>query len=207
MRVKSGSTMRAFRPVSGRGLSLPEVLVAIGIVGVLTTVMFQIMLSGRTVARHGWTRTQLQQDARNTVNRLAPLISSALPPDDSQDCVDSPEPGDVEPAAELWFYAPDDFFGNAPVNARNLTFHLYRIRHEKGLILEELSFSGTPLGKPPRRLAPETVQVEFRRPEAGLIRLHVLAKELPVPDIPLDKQLLRESVLDTTISLPFFSSQ
>lgn len=209
MRVKSGSTGRAIRPRSGRGLSLPEVLVAIGIVGVLTTVLFQIMVSGRSVAQHGWTRTQLQQEARNTVNRLAPLISSALPPDDVQDCVYSPETGDEGSFDELWFYAPDDFFGNAALQPRNLSFHLYRIRHQDGVILEELTMNGTatPLGTPPRRIAPETVRVEFRRPEAGLVRIRVVAKELPKPGIPPAQQVLRESSLDTTISLPFYSSQ
>lgn len=187
------------------GLSLIELLVTTGIVSLLSLLLLEFFLSSRKVTEHGAAHTALQQSCRHLLNRLSTLVVSACAPNDTQDGIPRPALGDG-PANELWFYSPDDLFGNAAFDPRNPTFHFYRVvRDGPKVMLEKLQDDGTPMvTPPPRQLALTVDQLEFERPQLGLVRVRVSARGQvrgARREIPLSTEL------QTTLSVPYYTSQ
>ncbi|MBS2040700.1 prepilin-type N-terminal cleavage/methylation domain-containing protein [bacterium] len=188
-----------------RGLTLAEVLIVCSISSVLATVLLGCLLASSRVTQHGAARTRLQQDCRHLINRISSLALAAVSPDQLQDAVERPRV-DSGVSSEFWFYAADDFFGNSVFDPRNPTHHFYRVYREVDrVMLQALQDDGHPLaGVAPRQLALKVDLLEFERPEAGLLSVHVTSSEVvrgASRSIPLRAELR------TTLDMPSFFFQ
>ena len=127
-----------------RGVSLVEVLVVTGLMTLLTLILTEIYFASYKVFEHGSAHTDIQQRCRETVNRIVPLIMGASEPALTQDAVYLPDNVDASRGSELWFYSPDDLFGNAVYDPRNPVFYFYRVRQLSGdVVLEKLAMPGS----------------------------------------------------------------
>lgn len=112
--------MRKRRP----GLTLVEMLVSMALLGVLGVALARIYDVSRTAYASGTGTIALQQRARILMERITPLVVSALPPTGSDAAIASPPP-DGSLASTLIFYIPARNF-----DARNPQYTRARIRQE-----------------------------------------------------------------------------
>ena len=190
----------------GRGLTLVEVLVVTGLASLLSLFLLEAFLASRKVTEHGAANLKVQQRCRHLLERLSTMGLTAASPDDIHDAILRPATDDDGPSPELLFYSADDLFGSTPYDPRNPTHHFYRI-HRDGprVLLQLLKDDGTPAATPPpRQLALKVDELEFQRPEVGLLSVRVSASESvrgAKRTIPVHAELR------TTLDLPYYIFQ
>ena len=190
-----------------RGVSLVEVLVVTGLMTLLTLILTEIYFASYKVFEHGSAHTDIQQRCRETVNRIVPLIMGASEPALTQDAVYLPDNVDASRGSELWFYSPDDLFGNAVYDPRNPVFYFYRVRQLSGdVVLEKLAMNGTTLASPPPRVLGKAMgDLTFERIDTGLVQIEVAASAKVRGAVNRERTI--DTKLRTTVSIPFYTSQ
>lgn len=82
-----------------RGLTLVEMLTSMALLGILGVALARIYDVSRTAYASGTSTIALQQRARILMERITPLLVSALPPNGTEGAIAAPPPnGSVSPA-------------------------------------------------------------------------------------------------------------
>ena len=189
----------------GRGLTLVEVLVVSGLASLLSLFLLEAFLASRKVTEHGAANLKVQQSCRHLLERLSNMVLTAASPDDIRDAILRPATDDGA-SADLLFYSADDLFGSAIYDPRNPTHYLYRIHRDGSrVLLQKLQDNGTPAATPPpRQLALKVDELEFQRPDLGLLSVRVSASDRvrgAKRTIPVQAELR------TTLDLPYYIFQ
>lgn len=106
------------------GFTLIELLVSMAVVAILGLLLVQIFSTSNTTLRHGSARYSLMNAARETVDRIAPLVVSANPDLAGGDPIISPN--DTNPATRFEYVSSADLFGGGAFVAP-VAPHYYRI--------------------------------------------------------------------------------
>ncbi len=184
-----------------RGLTLPELMVSLSLVALLTLVLTMLFHQTSRVAAMGGNRLDVQQSVRETVRRLGPLLESAVPPEPGEVAIRFPDEGDT--ALKVEFYSPTDLLGDQPVDLHNPTYRLYRIEFSApSLWLEQLD---PPPTREPRMLAAHLRKVEFTLLDPGTLKVFVEARARG-RDVRNQERTFDER-LETAIHLPYFATQ
>ncbi|MBM3464424.1 MAG: prepilin-type N-terminal cleavage/methylation domain-containing protein [Planctomycetes bacterium] len=116
------------RPPTARGMSLIELLVSLTVLALLGTALAQIYQTAQTAFLSGGGRIALQQRARETLRRLTPYVSCAVPAAEGAEAVTAPPvTPSPTPNTVLEYTSPMDLLGGAPVDPRAPVSRKYRI--------------------------------------------------------------------------------
>lgn len=182
-----------------RGLSLAEVLVAMGVMGLLSLALMNVFGVTMTTVRHGEGHLAMQQKARETMRRLEPILSTAIPPTTTQEAIYAPTMGNTLPSVQ--WSSTEDLFGNAPIVPRAPDFYLYEIIFNAGTLT--MRRIDPPLADS-RILGTNLTAVSFQR-----ISLYTLRVQIEVQEQVRRAAGARETMshrLETLIQLPYGTS-
>jgi len=184
-----------------KGLTLPELMISLGLIALLTLALTLVFHQSNRVAAMGGKRLDVQQAVRETLRRLAPLLESAVPPGPGEPAILFPDEGDT--ALRIEFYSPTDLLGDQAVDLRNPTFRLYKIEFSApSLWLEQVD---PPPTREPRMLASRLHKAEFTVLDPGTVRIAVEAREKGKDARNQDRTF--EERLETALHLPYFATQ
>ncbi len=195
--------MKGHRP---GGLTLAEVLVSTGLMLLLATAIFSIFFASKSVFRRGSGRLEAQARVREVLQRVTPLLLSAVPPGLTEDAIYVPAIGLGSSFVE--FYSADDLLDTtAPSDPRNPLPRFYRIRFESAqgdLICEQLYLpTRSPVGQN-RVLGRRLYSIEFERRELNLLEMSITARqtERGASGQPTSVDITRQAIL----AIPYYSS-
>lgn len=149
--------MKAMRQ-SSRGFSIVELLIAMGVMALLGLAMVTMFSTSKQTLVHGSSRFYIQQVARYTVNRLTPLLQTAVPVNDTSSAILEL---DGVPAAlgttgqKIGFSTTQDFLADSfpDFDPRAPVFYFYEIAFEasnnNNLILRKMQATPPPGGPTP----------------------------------------------------------
>lgn len=140
-----------------KGFTLVELLVAMGVMAVVSTAMFAMFATSRQTLIHGSNHFFIQQVARYTVDRLTPLLQTAVPVNDTTPAVlelDGATATLGSQGQSIGFSTTVDFLADPqPVfNPRNPIYYFYEVAFEPTnnhtLVLRKMSPAATGSGNP-----------------------------------------------------------
>ncbi|MEW6280872.1 MAG: type II secretion system protein [Candidatus Eremiobacterota bacterium] len=185
-----------------RGLTLPEILVAMTLLGLIGLVTLQIFLTTRTVLNFGSGRMDVQQTARETLRRLVPLVESAIPRNLAQGAVLLPADG--ASGSRLEFLSTQDHLGGTALDPRNPVYYRFAIfRQPDGDVFLEQTNPATTL--PRRRLARGLRELFFENQGGTSVRIRVQAVGTVRNARGADRDV--QSTLETLVFLPYYLHQ
>lgn len=139
------------------GFTLVELLVAMGIMALISTAMFAMFATSRRTLIHGSNHFFIQQVARYTVDRLTPLLQTAVPVNDTTPAVlelDGSTANLGSQGGKIGFSTTIDFLADPqPVfDPRNPVYYFYEVAFEPTnghrLVLRKMSPSAAGTGNP-----------------------------------------------------------
>jgi len=171
--------------VTRRGLSLVELLISLTVLLVLGTAMVQIYQVAQTAFQTGGGRIAMQQRARETLRRVVPYLSSAVPASEGAQAVAVPELDNTE--SFVLFTSPMDWIDGTAMDPRTPTFRTYKIwfrvddqdltSGEKKLWLYRVSTTDPNVIEARRALGKKLENVTFKRVTENCVQIEVTAKE------------------------------
>lgn len=191
--------------MNDRALTLAEVLVAGGVLALMSGLLLTIYITSYGVFRRGTTRMHVQQQAREILRRLTPLVMSSIAPTPLEEAVYLPAIGEM--GRTLEFYSADDLLAPmAPINARAPDHFLFRIELDAGgeVHIRELSVPArVPTGNS-RLIARHIYDLDFERLAVNAVRVRVQTKDQvrTVSGTTEDLVVERTAVL----AIPYYSS-
>lgn len=193
-------------PSKRSGFTILEVLIAAAIMSFMGLVLVQVHALGRTTYSHQSGRVGMQHLARETLDRIHPLLVSA----NGATPVLHPPAGTANADDALVFESTADFFTNNFFDPTNPTSHRYRIRLNNDDIVLEL-YDGDVVSQTrflARSNGARTVQgLTFTRPDGTLstVRVRVQVQE-EVRNAVNQLQTLDYS-LETATHIPYFTTK
>lgn len=141
-----------------RGLALLELLLASSLLSLLFAVLLALFSQSRGAGELGVARLSLRAQHRESHKRLAPLLRSAIPPDEVQPAIGWPTLGQSDSLVK--FHAPENLLDRGiPFDPRLPEYPEYTAKLAGDLLQAQLSDgSGSS-----RRLGTGFTQVVFRR--------------------------------------------
>lgn len=143
---------------SNKGFTIVELLVAMAVMAVLSAAMVAMFSTSKQTLVHGSNRFYIQQVARYTVNRLTPLLQTAVPVNDTSSAILEMDgaPAVLGSISEsVGFSTTQDFLAD-PIpefNPRAPVFFFYEIAYEEtnngNLILRKMVPTAPPGGPTP----------------------------------------------------------
>lgn len=183
------------------GFTIAELLVSLTILSVLTLAVVLISSQLSAGYRLGSSHLELQGQARETVRRVTPFITSAVSA--GQEAIYSPALGSSGPevifaSSENWLDEPLPNFGDAgyPV------YRVYRIRFDsQDLIMENLYSPAVE----PRILARRLYDVEFTRPFAETVGVEVEVRGTVRSAVNQERDTVER--LETLLQIPYYTAR
>ena len=191
-------------PRSRRGLSLVEVLIVCAILGVMGSVLTYIYSVALTTYRQGGGRVDIQQRARESIRRIAPLISTAIPPNSVQEAIYSPALGASD--VQMSFCTPLDLLANetvASTNPRAPRYLLFRIRFDAPSSTVVLEDPANPARS--QVLARKVRALTFQRVAVDSVKIHVEVETRIIG--ARFKERTVDAALDTLQQVPWYTSK
>jgi hypothetical protein len=187
------------------GLTLAELIISMGLLVVLTGLLAAVYGNSYSSFRRGTTRMHVNQQAREVVRRITPMVMCAKPINELEEAILLPEIGNSGPALE--FTTADHVLEDmAPINARNPIHYRFLISHDADLTvkIQELNLStGAPTGTP-RILAHNVAELDFSREAVNLVRLRVVTSdEIRNASNQLEEVRVERSAI---LAVPYYSS-
>lgn len=184
--------------IKPRGLTLVELIAAFGLSLILLYLATSMFRNMRQAFDQSDGRIVLQQRARIAFSRIAPLLVTAIPPDDATQAIDFPPVVDsfnAKGERRLSFYSPINHFGRPTLpKTRNPLFFHYQIILDRGqIVLRDLSRRNLR----PKLLASGIESFVVRRVQLNAVNLEVGVRM---------KNARREFRLETVVQLPYYSN-
>lgn len=177
------------------GLTLIEMLTSLAILGVLGLALVRIYDVSRTAYATGTSTIALQQRARILMERIQPLVVSALPPNASVAAVETP-PSDGSISSTLVFHVPAPDF-----NPRTPTYAKARIAHRSdGTVVLD---GDTASASDDRVLARDIRRLDFAAVSQNVVRVSIEVYGTSRGATNRDKA--QYYLLDTLIQIPYYS--
>lgn len=182
------------------GMTLMEVLISLGILGLLGLILVRIFDVSRTAYATGTGRVALQQRARTAVQRISQQLTSAIPPGNASSAVSRPEPP-VEPnPAEpplpfIVFHVPVDAF-----DPRDPKYQEVRLLHQPSskTVIRDRNTPGDPSDD--QTFVRQVDHVTFQQPRANEIQLKVkVYGQVRGAD---NRERLQDYHLETVVQIP-----
>ncbi|MCE7874655.1 hypothetical protein DYH09_30390 [bacterium CPR1] len=183
--------------------TMAELLVAMALMGLISIALVNLYSMSVNTLRQGSGHLAMQQRVREAVRRVHPLLSTAIPPNASQEAIYAPPAGPAAPA--VTWSTTEDLLGNTPVDPRAPSFRLYQLAFNAAtseLVLSQLG----PLPAPPARVVARNLnQVSFEHISLNTVRMVVQAQEQIRRAAGETTPSTYRS--DTLLQIPYYTSQ
>jgi prepilin-type N-terminal cleavage/methylation domain-containing protein len=186
-----------------RGLSLLEVLVAMVLLGMVSTALLRVYDMTVNTLRQGTGHLDLQQRVRESVRRMQPLLTTAMPPNTTQEAIYAPALL-APPAASIRWSTPEDLLTNVPVDPRAPTWRLYEMSFNVGtgdLSLTQIS-PATP--NPTKVVGRKLAAVSFEHLSLNSIR--IIARGDERIRRAGGKTTVSSYQVETLVQIPYYTS-
>jgi len=176
------------------GMTLIETLISVALLGLLGLILVQIYDVSRAAFSSSTGQIALQQKARVLMERIAPLLVHALPPDESIPAIISPAAGDASDTIVFSVPAPD-------FDPRHPTYSEERIRREadRSVVLDP----NTPSTSDDRVLGRDIERLRFAVVARNVVRVTVDVYGTARGASSRDK--LQRYTLDGLVQIPYYS--
>lgn len=188
---------------SGHGLSLLEVLVAMAIMGVISTALLRVYDMTVNTMRQGSGHLALQQRVRESVRRMQPLLTTAMPPNTTQEAIYAPPLlGPASPS--IRWSTPEDLLTNVPADPRSPTWRLYELSFDSGtgeIVLRQIAPA---VPNPTKVVGRQLASVAFEHLSLNSVRVVVRGDE-PIRRAG-GKTTSSSYQVETLVQIPYYTS-
>lgn len=189
--------------IRSRGFTLLEAIVALSIFALVGLVLTQVLSVGQTAQRKGSKRMEVHRRVRETVRRLRPLVTSAMPPTMVEKAIYHPDVGQSDD--NLVFISSHDHLGAPASEGDVVVYHLYRLRLDgTDVVLEKMADPATPADDPPARVLGRRIDGLQFAPQSGRMVVVTVTAQDTVRDATGQQQTVPVT-LSTRVELPVCS--